>query len=184
MRYSFMSVSLSQTVSSDFKGIKRWLLGFFITDEIFAVAAAEKNLIGRRFMYGLITLPYIGWIIGTALGVYANHILPSAVCAALGIAIYSMFMAIIIPPARDDKGVLYTVLISAIMSCVNIISIKVPQAAMTATPATCPAEVRLVIEIRIVLNGAIPCATAVIPNPKDTDKYPSANGRPLPSPYL
>ena len=81
-----------------------------ITDEIFAVAAMERGRISTRFMYGLITLPYIGWALGTALGVYANQILPQSVCGALGIAIYSMFIAIIIPPSRDDKGVLAAVL--------------------------------------------------------------------------
>ena len=68
-------------------------------------------------MYGLITLPIAGWTLGTTLGVYANQILPPSVCAALGIAIYSMFMAIIIPPSRDDKGVLVTVAIAATFSC-------------------------------------------------------------------
>ncbi len=117
IRYCLMGLALTQKLDKSFTVFHRMVTAFGITDEIFAVAAAEKNLISRRFMYGLITLPYIGWTIGTALGVYANHILPTAVCAALGIAIYSMFMAIIIPPARADKGVLYTVLISAIMSC-------------------------------------------------------------------
>jgi predicted branched-subunit amino acid permease len=117
IRYCLMGLALTQKLDKSFNTFHRMITSFGITDEIFAVAAAERGLIGRRFMYGLITLPYIGWSVGTVLGVYANSILPAAVCSALGIAIYSMFMAIIIQPSRDDKGVLYTVVISAVMSC-------------------------------------------------------------------
>ena len=117
IRYCLMGLALTQKLDKSFTTFHRLLTSFGITDEVFAVAASERGMIGRRFMYGLITLPYLGWVLGTTLGVYANHILPGTVCAALGIAIYSMFMAIIIPPARDDKGVLWTVLISSLMSC-------------------------------------------------------------------
>ncbi len=117
IRYCLMALALTQKLDGSFTTIHRLITAFGITDENFGVAAAEKGLIGRRFMYGLITLPIAGWTLGTTLGVYANQILPPNVCAALGIAIYSMFMAIIIPPSRDDKGVLVTVAIAATFSC-------------------------------------------------------------------
>ncbi len=117
IRYCLMGLALTQKLDKSFTTFHRFTTSFGITDEVFGVAASEKGLIGKRFMYGLITLPYIGWALGTALGVYAQNILPSSVCAALGIAIYSMFMAIIIPPSRDDKGVLWTVVIASVMSC-------------------------------------------------------------------
>lgn len=117
IRYCLMALALTQKLDASFTTPHRLLTAFGITDEIFGVAASEKGLIGRRFMYGLITLPYICWALGTVLGVYANRLLPTEVCAALGIAIYSMFMAIIIPPSRKDKGVLVTVLIASLMSC-------------------------------------------------------------------
>lgn len=117
IRYCLMGLALTQKLDKSFTTLHRFLISFGITDEVFAVAAAQRGLIGRRFMYGLITLPYIGWTVGTALGVYANKLLPSGVCAALGIAIYSMFMAIIIPPSRDDKGVFVAVLMSSVLSC-------------------------------------------------------------------
>ena len=117
IRYCLMALALTQKLDGSFTTIHRLITAFGITDENFGVAAAEKGLIGRRFMYGLITLPIAGWTLGTTLGVYANQILPPSVCAALGIAIYSMFMAIIIPPSRDDKGVLVTVAIAATFSC-------------------------------------------------------------------
>ena len=117
IRYSLMALTLTQKLDKSFSTFHRAIIAFGITDEVFGVAASEKGHIGRRFMYGLITLPYIGWALGTTLGVYANHILPPSVCAALGIAIYSMFMAIIIPPSRDERGVLLTVIISSVLSC-------------------------------------------------------------------
>ncbi len=117
IRYCLMGLALTQKLDKSFNTFHRMLASFGITDEIFGVAAAERGFINRRFMYGLITLPYFGWGIGTALGVYANYLLPKDLCAALGIAIYSMFMAIIVPPAKDDKGVLYTVMIAALASC-------------------------------------------------------------------
>ncbi|MBR5615083.1 MAG: AzlC family ABC transporter permease [Clostridia bacterium] len=118
IRYCLMALALTQKLDGSFTTLHRLVTAFGITDENFGVAASEKGLIGRRFMYGLITLPIIGWTLGTTLGVYANQLLPPSVCAALGIAIYSMFMAIIIPPSRDDKGVFVTVLIASSLSCV------------------------------------------------------------------
>lgn len=117
IRYCLMGLALTQKLDDSFSLFHRMLASFGITDEIFAIAAAQRGLIGRRFMYGLITPPYFGWTLGTVLGVYASHILPEQVCSALGIAIYSMFIAIIIPPAKDDKGVLYSVAIASLASC-------------------------------------------------------------------
>ena len=117
IRYCLMGLALTQKLDKSFTTINRMITSFGITDEVFAVAAAERGMIGRRFMYGLITLPYFGWALGTTLGVYAGQILPQNLCAALGIAIYSMFVAIIVPPSRDDKGTLLAVLISSTISC-------------------------------------------------------------------
>ncbi len=117
MRYCLMGLALTQKLDGSFSTLHRMITSFAITDEVFAVAAAERGLIGRRFMYGLITLPPIGWTLGTTLGVFAGQILPSDVCAALGLAIYSMFIAIIVPPAKSDKGVLFAVIIASAMSC-------------------------------------------------------------------
>ncbi len=117
MRYCLMGLALTQKLDDSFTTPHRMITSFAITDEVFAVAAAERGLIGRRFMYGLITLPPVGWTLGTTLGVFAGQILPNDVCAALGLAIYSMFIAIIVPPAKADKGVLCAVLIASAMSC-------------------------------------------------------------------
>ena len=117
MRYSFMSVSLSQSVSPKFKGIKRWLLGFFITDEIFAVASQEKDIEPKVFL-GLSTAPWIGWTLGTLLGSLIGNVLPPIIMNALCLAIYGMFLAIVIPPAKKSKPIIIVIFITAFLSCI------------------------------------------------------------------
>lgn len=102
VRYSFMSVSLSQKTDRRFGRLWRMLLGFFVTDEIFAVAATEKE-VSRSFFFGLSTLPYVGWAAGTTLGALLGNILPEVLMNALCIAIYAMFVAIVVPQAKAKK---------------------------------------------------------------------------------
>lgn len=116
VRYSFMSVSLSQKVEEKFKGIYRWLFGFFMTDEIFAVASNEKE-VSRIFFCGLSILPYIGWAMGTLLGALLGSILPPRLMSALGLAIYGMFIAIVVPDMRKSKSIIIVVLIACSFSC-------------------------------------------------------------------
>ncbi|MGN0456654.1 MAG: AzlC family ABC transporter permease [Acutalibacteraceae bacterium] len=117
LRYSLMSLSLSQKADGSLKGIHRWLTGFGITDEIFAVAMGNKNDVSRYYLYGLILLPVLGWTSGTLLGAAAGQILPEVVRSSLGIAIYGMFIAIIIPPAKKNHAVLKVVVIAVVLSC-------------------------------------------------------------------
>ena len=116
LRYSFMSMSLSQKTSPKFKGVWRWILGFFMTDEIFAVASAEKT-VSVRFFAGLSVAPWIGWTVGTLVGALVGNVLPPIVMGALCLAIYGMFLAIVLPPARASRPVLAVVLIAAAIHC-------------------------------------------------------------------
>lgn len=118
LRYSLMSLSLSQKADSSLKGIHRFLTGFGITDEIFAVSMRNKDDISSKYLYGIIILPVLGWTGGTLLGAIAGQILPTVVIASLGIAIYSMFLAIIIPPAKKDSAVLKVIIIAVSLSCI------------------------------------------------------------------
>ncbi len=114
VRYAFMSVSLSQKADSKFKGIFRWLLGFFITDEIFAVAITEKN-ITRSFFIGLATAPYFGWATGTLIGSLMGAVLPKMLMNALSLAIYAMFVAVVAPEMKKVKSVFYAVLVTVLL---------------------------------------------------------------------
>lgn len=117
IRYSFMSVSLSQKVTSEFRGIKRWLLGFFMTDEIFAVASTQKQVSPALFS-GLSVMPYLGWTTGTLLGSIMGNVLPELVMNALNIAIYGMFIAIVAPDAKKSFKLLTVVFMSIGLSCI------------------------------------------------------------------
>ncbi|MEE0970022.1 MAG: AzlC family ABC transporter permease [Clostridia bacterium] len=101
LRYSLMSVSLSQKLGESVKMRHRFLIAFGNTDEIFAVSTSKPEMLGRKYFFGLILMPYIGWSSGTLLGAVAGNILPQAVISALGIAIYGMFIAILVPAAKS-----------------------------------------------------------------------------------
>ncbi len=116
VRYSFMSVSLSQKVTPKFTGIKRWILGFFMTDEIFAVASNEKE-VSVKFFSGLTVFPYIGWTLGTLLGSVLGNVLPAIIMNALCLAIYGMFVAIVVPSAKESKSLLLVVGVAIALSC-------------------------------------------------------------------
>lgn len=115
IRYSLMGISLSQKLDENFNTMHRLFASFGITDEIFAVASAKKK-VSPYYMYGLIIISALGWVSGTFLGASAGNILPSSVSGAMGIVLYGMFLAIIIPPARESRSVLCAVLIAAALS--------------------------------------------------------------------
>ena len=114
IRYALMSVSLSQKLHKNL--LDRFLIAFSNTDEIFAVASGQKGEVGKKYMYGLALLPIVGWTLGTLIGAAASTVLPLSVRSALGIAIYGMFIAILIPPAKHNKTVAIVVLLSAALS--------------------------------------------------------------------
>ena len=118
MRYALMSLSLSQKLSSRYSLFHRIASAFGITDEIFAVASGKTCDVEPRYMYGLITLPYIFWAAGTAGGALLGEILPDNVKSALGIAIYGMFIAIVIPPAKRSGGILRVAVIASALSSI------------------------------------------------------------------
>lgn len=111
LRYMLMSLSLSQKVDAKMTTLQRALLSFGNTDEVFAVCMQQKGSITTPYLSGLVICVYIGWALGTVLGATVTGLLPEMVRSAMGIAIYGMFIAIIIPPARQLRPVLYTVLL-------------------------------------------------------------------------
>ena len=104
-RYSLMSISLSQKLEKEFTTPYRMVLGFAITDEIFAVASGNKT-VRRIYMAGLASLPIVGWTMGTLCGALIGDIMPTILQSALGVALYGMFIAIVMPDAKTDKRVL------------------------------------------------------------------------------
>ena len=116
-RYALMSVSLSQKLSKSVSLADRFLISFVNTDEVFAVASGKKGLVGKSYLYGLITTPYFGWSLGTLIGAAAGNILPASVISALGIAIYGMFVAIVMPVVKENNKTLTCVITAIMLSC-------------------------------------------------------------------
>ena len=117
MRYALMSISLTQKFAPDVRFCDRFWIAFCNTDEIFAVASGEKGPVSKRFMLGLILTPWAGWAGGTLLGALAGNILPGIVTSALGVAIYGMFIAIVVPQMRKERAVAGCVAIAVALSC-------------------------------------------------------------------
>lgn len=117
IRYFLMSLSLSQKVSPDMSFGKRCVMAYCITDEVFALAAMEKDEVSFPFFGGLMTTPILGWTGGTLLGAIASGLLSPELQGCMGIALYCMFIAIIIPPAKKSRKVAMAVAISALLSC-------------------------------------------------------------------
>lgn len=116
LRYALMGLSLSQKLNDDFHTPQRLLVAFGITDEIFAVASAQEDRVSPIYMYGLILISFLGWTLGTFFGAAAGQILPQSLTDAMGLVLYGMFLAIFIPPARKNRGVLCAVLLAAACS--------------------------------------------------------------------
>lgn len=118
LRYALMSLSLSQRLRPDIGLAQRLLIGYGVTDEVYAVAIRREDELGLAYMLGLMTLPVLGWTGGTLAGATAGYILPLAWRSALGIALYAMFVAIIMPSARRSRPVLLVVALSALLSVI------------------------------------------------------------------
>ncbi len=117
LRYALMSVSLSQRLGGSVRLPDRFLIAFVNTDEVFAVAMAQNGPVGRRYLYGLILTPYLGWALGTLLGAVAGNLLPAVVISALGLAIYAMFIAIVLPKVKNHRPTALCVAIAVLLSC-------------------------------------------------------------------
>lgn len=117
LRYSLMSVSLSQRLGESVRSRDRFLIAFANTDEVFAVASGREEILGRRYFFGLIIAPYLGWTFGTLFGALAGNVLPIIITNALGIAIYAMFVAIVVPVVKRSVKTALAVLSAILMSC-------------------------------------------------------------------
>ncbi len=111
-RYLLMGAALSQRFSPDTKLIHRLIVGFDITDEIFGITIARPGYLNPRYSYGamLASIPF--WATGTALGIVVGNILPFRMVSALSVALYAMFIAVIIPPARKNSIIAAIIVIS------------------------------------------------------------------------
>lgn len=118
IRYFLMSLSVSQKVERQMTFGQRMAIAFGITDEIFAVSMQRPKAISAVYMAGLIIVPVAGWTLGTFTGAVATSFMPESLSQAMGIALYAMFIAIVIPPTAKDKSVLFTAILAAVLSLI------------------------------------------------------------------
>ncbi|MBE6594727.1 MAG: AzlC family ABC transporter permease [Ruminococcaceae bacterium] len=112
IRYLLMSCALSQKLSPSTGFFHRMLIGYGVTDEIFGISAAVEGKLSPYYSYGAISVAVPGWTLGTLLGTVLGNVLPTRVTAALGVALYAMFLAIILPPARKSRVIAGLVAVS------------------------------------------------------------------------
>ncbi|MCQ2508076.1 MAG: AzlC family ABC transporter permease [Dorea sp.] len=116
LRYCLMSCSLSQKFDPKTPFFHRFLIAYGVTDEIFGVSVGYNGKLPPSYSYGLIIISTFGWVFGTFLGIVSGNVLPARVISALSVALYGMFIAIIIPPARDNKIILGIVIAAMLVS--------------------------------------------------------------------
>jgi 4-azaleucine resistance transporter AzlC len=116
-RYFLMSLSLSQKIEEKMTTLQRLLISFVVTDETFAIASLESQPLTFSYMAGLMTLPFLGWGLGSLCGELIMDLLPASVQGAMGIALYGMFLALIVPPSRKSKEVAVVVVLSVALHC-------------------------------------------------------------------
>ena len=116
-RYVLMSTVLSQRFAPDTPFYHRIFVGFGVTDELFGISIARGGRwLNPFYNCGAMLTALPGWSIGTALGIVAGNVLPASAVSALSVALYGMFLAVIIPPARKDKVIACAVAVSFLMS--------------------------------------------------------------------
>lgn len=118
LRYALMSLSLTQKIDRNISTLERAILSFGVTDEIFAVASLQEKKVGKFYLIGLMSFPLLCWTLGTLLGGLITSLMPASLQQALGIAIYGMFIAIIIPPAKKMKNIQKVILLAIVCSCI------------------------------------------------------------------
>jgi len=115
-RYALMSTSLSQRFGKNITLKDKFLIAFFNTDEIFAIACGKESYLGKKYLYAMIPLPYIAWILGTTVGAFAGNVLPEIITKALSVSLYAMLVAIIMPGVKVSGMTMICVVCSIAMS--------------------------------------------------------------------
>ncbi|MCR4589629.1 MAG: AzlC family ABC transporter permease [Lachnospiraceae bacterium] len=118
LRYMLMSTALSQKIAPDLPTWKRLMIAFGVTDEIFGVSIVRPGILSPAFSAGAIITAVTGWVLGTFLGAFSGEILPPGLISALGVALYGMFIAIVVPPAREDRNIAIAAILAVICSTI------------------------------------------------------------------
>ena len=156
-RYLLLSCALSQKLSENMKFIHRFFIGIFVTDEIFGISISQKETLNPFYPYGAAAISVPAWALGTFLGVVMGEVLPGNVVSALSVGIFGMFIAIIVPPSKENRVIAAFVVISMVAS---YISARVPAI------ATVSSGTRIII-ITVVISSVAAIMFPVKDEPKE-----------------
>ncbi len=159
MRYSLMSISLSQRFEKKIKAQDKLYLAYTLTDEIFAVAIGKRQPLGKKYLMSLVILPYISWTLGTFIGALAGNFLPPLLTNTLGVSMYAMFIAILVPVVKKERPILICVLASITLSCL-----------FRFVPALAPIPDGFVIIISALAVSVVLALLFPLPEIKKTDE--------------
>lgn len=115
IRYMLMSAALSQKLSDKMTFVQRLIIAFGITDEVFSVALVEVKEVTLPYFIGLFTLPYLGWSLGTILGTFMDSFMSVGLQHAAAIALYCMFIALVLPPSKHHKDIRFVVVMTILL---------------------------------------------------------------------
>lgn len=161
IRYLLMSTALNQRIPPDTSTLQRMAAGFCITDEIFGLGIAFAGPLSILYLVTAFLLAALMWSAGTMMGIIAGEILPGTVVNALSVAIYGMFLAIIIPPARKSRVIAGVVAISFASSYL--------MNRLISTDAV-PEGIRMILLTVIIAAGA--AALFPVPEEEKGEKQP------------
>ena len=116
MRYILMSCALSQKIDKNTTIVHRFLMAYDVTDEIFGLSIMSEGRLDPKYTYGLIAISAPSWAIGTYLGAVMGSVMPAGVLSAMNLALYGMFIAVIVPPAKKDKTIAVVIAVSMLSS--------------------------------------------------------------------
>ncbi len=153
-RYILMSFALSQKIDPKASMIHRLLLGFFLTDEYFALAISQKGYCDPFYSYGAFIVAVPCWAAGTALGIVMGNVLPARIVSGLSVALYGMFLAIIMPPCRKHRSIAILIALSCISSFI-----------LSRLTALSGSSITIILTIVLSLFGAV-----VFPRKEDDDE--------------
>lgn len=123
-RYLLMSCALGQKLKPETSTLKRMGMGLGVTDEIFGISVSQTPYLNPVYMYGAMITAIIPWALGTSCGILVGEILPTSIVNALGVALYGMFIAIIVPPSKENRKIFIIVITSFILSYIASIVLK------------------------------------------------------------
>jgi len=119
IRYFLMSCALSQKLNPDTPLWQRMLMSYFVTDEIFGISISVKGDLNPFYPLGAMSVGSPAWLIGTMLGAAVGNILPGSLSSAFGVALYGMFLAVVVPPSKENRTIAVVVVISMVASALS-----------------------------------------------------------------